>query len=95
MGSVYCINWTEHERGWGQRPDGHTLHASRENADAYLADFIARQPAEARDEYSRPGKPFLVEVHEDVFDLVQAKGWVWGHHRQQLPLPSSTIPIEE
>lgn len=33
--------WTEHERGWGSRPDGETLHLTREDRDIYVRGYNA------------------------------------------------------
>lgn len=90
LATVYCINWTEFERGWGSRPDGHTLHASKRTADVYRAAFIADLPAAPPHEYSHPSEPFAVEVAEDVAERVTKEGTIWGHVRQQLdPSPSA------
>jgi len=94
MHAVYCINWTEFERGWSHRPDGHTLHVSKEVADTYRANFLACQPETVPHEYSKPGDPFLVEVPRDVFDRLQFKGTIWGHPRQQMPIPSPALTTE-
>ena len=64
MKAVYCIEWTEHERGWGCRPDGFTLHATAEDAKQYIDDYW-RMPNSAPDDYDKPGKPFLVEVSDE------------------------------
>lgn len=83
MRVVYCVNWTEYERGWGQRPDGHTLHASKAIADDYLKEFFGRRQAgPVPDEYTQPGEPFAVEVDFETYDKVKKVGSLWGHHSQ-------------
>lgn len=88
MPKAIRIPWTERERGWGIRPDGATLHQSREHAEAFV-ERTWRQPVRENtarsyvpDEYSRPD----VEPHEapevDVTDEVWAKivennGTIW------------------
>ena len=51
---AYLQAWTETERGWGQRPDGHTLYASLEAREAhiekYMADLRARHGSSAPDD---------------------------------------------
>lgn len=60
---AWVQQWTESERGWGQRPDGFTVHRTRADLLQYIADYWARMPDEAPDEYSRPdGKPFEYEI---------------------------------
>ena len=80
--SVYAIEWTEYERGWGQRPDGVSLHKSKEIAEQYIKDFIEkekeRNPSGAvPDEYTSPDTPRLIEVDKKVYDEVQKKKTIW------------------
>ena len=35
---VVKIDWTETERGWGQRPDGKSFHISMEEAEKYIKE---------------------------------------------------------
>jgi len=79
--AVYRIEWTETERGWGQRPDGYSLHASRKDADEYIGKHWDRMhelygPESVPDEYSFPDNPRLVEVNEKTFKEVELKGSV-------------------
>ncbi len=67
MQKVLCQRWTETERGWGQRPDGFSLHITRENRDAYIVDhtkFLTKTyGTEPPDEYDfASGEPYIVEV---------------------------------
>lgn len=76
--ALYGIEWEESERGWGVRPDGYSFHRTNEEAEQYVKDFIARQPKEVPDEYSRPsGKQKLIEVSEGLYDYVMENGSVW------------------
>ena len=80
---VFGESWTEFESGWGCRPDGYTLHLSKEHRDRYMESFYARQPKEVPREYSQPDnnlKPTAVE--EDVYNQVVASGdGMWGPGR--------------
>jgi hypothetical protein len=85
------ITWTEFERGWGQRPDGATLHESRQHSDEYVERVWrskVRKDAENNhvpDEYSRPDtEPFdlvntrEVEVSDTVWEqIVKNGGTIW------------------
>lgn len=83
MHAVYAVNWTEHERGWGTRPDGHTLHSSLEEANRYIADYWDKQPSGfVPDEYSAPSEPKLVHVDDDTYINVSNVGSIWGHNSQ-------------
>lgn len=82
--TVVAINWTEYERGWGSRPDGHTFHLTFEAANDYITKYWARQPDKkngvAPDEYSAPGEPFSIEVDGEIFQKLVNSGDFWGHH---------------
>ena len=78
--TVIRQNWLESERGWGQRPDGYTLHLTTSDRDAYVRAYWDRMPDEVPDEYSRPdGQPILVDVDKATYELVKAsKNGMWG-----------------
>lgn len=72
MNKVICQAWTEHEAGWGSRPDGYTLHLTEEHRKEFTDDYLKRQddlspgsgtPAE----YSVPETPFIADVDDIVF----------------------------
>lgn len=85
--AVYAVNWTEYERGWGSRPDGHTLHLTEEVAKEYISDYWARQPKNVPDEYSAPGVPAATAVDIKTYEKIVAhygefkrETAYWGHH---------------
>lgn len=82
--AVYEVEWTEYERGWGQRPDGFSYHCTEEAARKYIKEFIAGMPPEAPECYSSPGNPTMVWVDPIFALLVQGKGIVWSEksHRR-------------
>lgn len=70
---AYRIDWTEYERGWGQRPDGSTLHLTKEDADAYIKEYWDGMPDRSLgvpDEYSAPGTPRFVEATVEQIELI-------------------------
>jgi hypothetical protein len=76
---AYLQTWTESERGWGQRPDGHSLHKSPEDAKAYIKRFEDDQKAlngpGVPDEYSfAEGRPTLVKITKAAADALEKKG---------------------
>lgn len=87
--AVYQIPWTEFERGWGRRPDGATLYRDREAIREHLEEWneirqreTEQNPGVVPDEFSNPDytdpkEVPLVEVPEEVFNEVQAKGMIW------------------
>lgn len=74
-GKAYRIPWTEHERGWGQRPDGASLHISVEEAQLYITEMTKnRDPKNVPDEYSSPD----LNPWEDEIPLVEVTGAVYA-----------------
>lgn len=69
MQIAVCQPWLESERGWGQRPDGFSLHQTQEHCTAYIKAYWDDQPkGPAPDEYSRPdGNAYLVKVSDELF----------------------------
>lgn len=62
---VILVTWTESERGWGCRPDGASLHLTREDAAAFIKEHNDSLPKEVPDEYTRAdnmGVPCLVDA---------------------------------
>lgn len=82
MYAAYVVYWTEFERGWGQRPDGETVHKDKATAEAYIADYWKREKERnagggVPDIYSAPGDPRLEEVGLDQWTRAQAEGSFW------------------
>lgn len=86
MPAAFAVNWTEYERGWGSRPDGHTLHVSKELAEKFVEDYWAKMPDDVPDEYSSPSPVFHVDVDQETMDRLSVEGSFWGHPTRQLPM---------
>lgn len=86
--TVVCQEWLETERGWGQRPDGASLHMTNQDRDTYIKEYWDTMPDDVPDEYSRPaGSPALIEVDDDTYDKVkQSKNGIrlWSDAYRQL-----------
>lgn len=84
MNALYCISWTEYERGWGSRPDGITLHRTKEDAEEFAYTYLHKNNKSnyVPDIYSIPnGDAKLIEVSEALFKVMHsanAKG-KWFH----------------
>ena len=75
MKTVFLVTWTESERGWGTRPDGCTIHASKEDYDKYVKSYWARMPKETPDEYSRPDNNINeVDVSDAIYEKMVNEG---------------------
>jgi len=71
------VEWTEKERGWGQRPDGFTYYPSIEKAKAAIEKYWDKMPKDEVPEcYSAPSEPKYVEVDPVFALLVEGKGVV-------------------
>ena len=69
MPKVIYQHWIESERGWGQRPDGFSLHISEEARIRYIKEYEDTLPTEVPDIYDRPaGRPVEIEISDDVFN---------------------------
>ena len=67
--------WTETESGWGCRPDGGSLHLTKEDHGKYVKEYWDRQPdrvnGQPPHEYSRPDNNLTpVEVSEKLYSQV-------------------------
>jgi hypothetical protein len=69
---VVCQDWTEHERGWGSRPDGYTLHLTFADRDIYVEGYNStyNNLPTAPDEYTEGHsiQPRIVAVDWTTFD---------------------------
>ncbi len=101
--ALYTVQWTEFERGWGQRPDGISFHQTYEDAQNFVADYLKknRNEIEAPDEYSAPGQIQVMEVSQALFDYVTTcknNWWAGGIRSADVaktysgPFPNAAIP---
>lgn len=89
--SLYALDWTEYERGWGQRPDGTTYYASKEEAQIAADDYNKKYNNEpvAPDYYVMPSKPYLAEVDEATYNKVM------GYDKKQISEESTSGLLHE
>ena len=65
MKKVVLIQWTEHERGWGCRPDGCSLYNTPEEAQSHINTMYAqRDRNHVPDEYSSPDFATYAYINE-------------------------------
>jgi hypothetical protein len=83
---VVCQDWLEHERGWGSRPDGYTLHLTLADRDVYVvgydATFNNRETAPDTYVEGRSLQPRIVAVEEETYQMLvrrptQAHQYPW------------------
>jgi hypothetical protein len=82
--TVVCQKWEESESGWGCRPIGYTLHATRAHHYRFVTEFWRRQKETLGEdtpaEYTREdGEPYECPVTAAVQAFVVAsEDGVWG-----------------
>jgi hypothetical protein len=84
--------WTEHERGWGSRPDGVTPHLDQASRLAYIREFNATHNTAKTvpDEYTQfDGDPVWIdvpeggEIHAKVLATLAGGKPLWVHSVHQ------------
>lgn len=74
MNAVYRVEWIESERGWGQRPDGVSLHKNKEEMERFVQNYESKGSIDC---YSRAIDKKLIEVDETIYREVQMRGSMW------------------
>lgn len=67
--TLICQLWYESEAGWGQRPDGYTLHLTTEDHAAFVKDYFERNhksPVAPAEYTTTSGPPKPVSVPQEV-----------------------------
>jgi len=73
--AVVCQRWLESELGWGDRPDGFSLHLTLDGLSRYVKQYWDSMPDTPPIEYSRPvGDPFMAAVTEAIRDQISEEG---------------------
>ena len=76
MPTILYMPWIEMERGWGQRPDGCSLHNSPGDCAGFVLDYEKTLPDEAPAEYERPAlsQPKVLLCSDGLAALVKLSG---------------------
>lgn len=67
-------NWIESERGWGQKPDGYSLHLTEEDMKEFIREHWAEWPDKVPDWYYGPdimSSPRPFEVDEKTYNEIK------------------------
>lgn len=66
------VSWEESERGWGTRPDGCSLHLTKEDFKIFEREYWDGMPDVVPYEYSRPaGRPVKVYVDKTLYGMIK------------------------
>lgn len=69
---VYRLDWEESEKGWGERPDGYSLHLTNEDVKEFVKEYWNTMPDEVPEEYSRPfGSPYVINVDNTTYETIK------------------------
>lgn len=84
MNKVILQFWEESERGWGNRPDGCSLHLDSQSRDTYVNDIYKnRTENDIPDEYDRViGEPIETFISDVMYSRVKLKTNVRIHEHE-------------
>jgi len=92
------VEWTESERGWGIRPDGYSVHLTKQAADDYFKEYWDSMPKAAPDEYSRPADKSLWEtivIADELYNILVASRTgsvrLWQHPNNEFPVTPTIV----
>ena len=76
---VYAVEYTEYERGWGQRPDGVCIYISKEKAFEHKKTQQSYGSSEC---FVIGSEPYLLEVDVAQYEKLQneVSGLLWIKH---------------
>ena len=102
MNVVWLQSWEESEAGWGQRPDGFSLHITEDSAKNFVDSFMKSQEevlGEATPpEYDRPaGNPYRVSVDDETLAKIEEteNGLRVSRWGEQIPQPEPVNDKEQ
>ncbi|AXQ69293.1 hypothetical protein HOU02_gp432 [Caulobacter phage CcrBL9] len=80
---LFILVGTEHESGWGQRPDGFMILRTEATADAWLKDYAASQTGPTPHEYTTWDKIGYLPVTAEVAAELEAseRPAIWKRRR--------------
>lgn len=73
---IIVQDWEESERGWGVRPDGHSIHLSMEECKEFSKEFWVKEkenkaPGYVPDCYTREsGKPYPFDTNQKTYKML-------------------------
>ena len=71
MKQVYLQYWEESERGWGVRPDGCSIHISKDECMKYVKSIYSNRTKEVPNEYDRIIDGIVdVILKDSLYDLL-------------------------
>ena len=77
--TAYKVDMTEHERGWGSKPDGSLLFDNEAAADYFLKEeYAGRDARNVPDYYISYSKSGWVPITKEQNDLIAVKGHIYS-----------------
>lgn len=89
MHKVICQDWTECERGWGQRPAGTTLYTTTEKHAAHIERENQKQRGSAVPEsyVVVESHPYVGMVSNDVFAQISKSNQPMWINKREIKIP--------
>ncbi len=91
---LYVLDVTEHERGWGIRPDGYMLFIDNESADAWVKDIYSKRDNNVPDCYDTYEGGRWEPVHETLYEKVKVDGHTWVRSLSEVIKPTKTKKVQ-
>ena len=74
---AWCVRWTEHESGWGQKPFSMEAFSTKESAEKRIQNELAgRDIHDVPDWYISPSEPLFLPASADLMEALQTKSVV-------------------
>ncbi len=68
---IWVVEWDEYEKNWGSRPNGYSLHTTKEICNNYMQERVMNYS----DYHSNdPTKPYQTAVSKALYATIKAKG---------------------
>lgn len=73
MKPIIKQEWNKVKRGYGNKPDGHSLHLTMEDRNKYVEEYWRNMPDEVPDEHSRPyNHPVIFDVDDEMYEKIKS-----------------------
>jgi len=92
------VEWTESERGWGQRPDGYSVHLNQQAAVDYIQSYQDKLPVTVPNVYTRPDDKHnwqTIKVSDELYAKIVSSDnksvRLWNHPNEDYPLKPELV----
>ena len=68
---IFVVDWYEFEKNWGSRPNGYSLHTTKEICNHYMHERVMNFSDYHSDD---PTEPYHIAVSKALYDSIEANG---------------------